>query len=183
MPIIQYPQLENELFCNIYYLRHLCDQKRFPDWPIKDPVRLFDHVTVVVVLSICMYSAYVSDDVMMVSQVKLLKDVLDEWKQEVDKKPPEMSVDEAYTKLGLKKGVGGYVAIMWVWYLEYICNKGPFCVKCHAFDLTLASYISCGVDLTLAGGGLTLARLYLVWCRPDFSWRWTHTSKVISRVV
>jgi len=38
MPVIVFPQLENELFCNIYYLRHLCDTSRFPDWPIKDPV-------------------------------------------------------------------------------------------------------------------------------------------------
>ncbi|VDQ10269.1 unnamed protein product [Trichobilharzia regenti] len=38
MPIIIYPQLENELFCNNYYLRHLCDTRRFPDWPIRDPV-------------------------------------------------------------------------------------------------------------------------------------------------
>lgn len=33
-----FPELETELFCNIYYLRHLCDTARFPDWPIKDPV-------------------------------------------------------------------------------------------------------------------------------------------------
>ena len=38
IPAIAYPQLENELFCNIYYLRHLCDTQRFPDWPIKEPV-------------------------------------------------------------------------------------------------------------------------------------------------
>lgn len=38
IPVIQYPQLENELFCNIYYLRHLCDTQKFPDWPILDPV-------------------------------------------------------------------------------------------------------------------------------------------------
>ena len=38
IPVIQYPQLENELFCNIYYLRHLCDTVKFPGWPIKDPV-------------------------------------------------------------------------------------------------------------------------------------------------
>lgn len=42
-------------------------------------------------------------------QVKLLKDVLEEWKKEVDKKPPEMSVDQAYDTLGLKTGVGGSV--------------------------------------------------------------------------
>lgn len=38
IPVINYPQLENELFCNIYYLKHLCDTLRFPDWPVKDPV-------------------------------------------------------------------------------------------------------------------------------------------------
>lgn len=41
IPVINFPQLDNELFCNIYYLRHLCDVSHFPDWPIKDPVRLF----------------------------------------------------------------------------------------------------------------------------------------------
>jgi DnaJ family protein C protein 13 len=40
IPIIVYPQLENELFCNIYYLRHLSDEQRFSDWIIKDPVQL-----------------------------------------------------------------------------------------------------------------------------------------------
>ena len=38
IPVINYPQLENELFCSIYYLKQLCDTLRFPDWPIKDPV-------------------------------------------------------------------------------------------------------------------------------------------------
>ncbi len=45
--------------------------------------------------------------VLVCAQVKLLKDVLEEWKKEVDKKPPEMSVDQAYDTLGLKTGVGG----------------------------------------------------------------------------
>ena len=38
MPHVTYPQLEAELFCSIFYLRHLCDTARFPDWPIADPV-------------------------------------------------------------------------------------------------------------------------------------------------
>nr|XP_027203282.1 dnaJ homolog subfamily C member 13-like [Dermatophagoides pteronyssinus] len=38
IPPIRYQQLENELFCNIYYLKNLCDTKRFNDWKIKDPV-------------------------------------------------------------------------------------------------------------------------------------------------
>ena len=43
IPAIAYPQLENELFCNIYYLRHLCDTQRFPDWPIKEPVSVLSN--------------------------------------------------------------------------------------------------------------------------------------------
>lgn len=41
-------------------------------------------------------------------QVKVLKDVLLEWKKEVDKKPPELSVSQAYETLGLEVGVGGH---------------------------------------------------------------------------
>ncbi|KAF6099113.1 DnaJ heat shock protein family (Hsp40) member C13 [Phyllostomus discolor] len=75
IPVINYPQLENELFCNIYYLKQLCDTLRFPDWPIKDPV-------------------------------KLLKDTLEAWKKEVEKKPPTMSIDDAYEVLNLPQGQG-----------------------------------------------------------------------------
>ncbi|KAF4020599.1 hypothetical protein G4228_012493 [Cervus hanglu yarkandensis] len=75
IPVINYPQLENELFCSIYYLKQLCDTLRFPDWPIKDPV-------------------------------KLLKDTLDAWKKEVEKKPPTMSIDDAYELLNLPQGQG-----------------------------------------------------------------------------
>lgn len=70
IPTIQYPQLENELFCNIYYLRHLCDTVKYPDWPIQEPV-------------------------------KLLKDILDAWKTEVEKKPSTYSSAQAYEILGL----------------------------------------------------------------------------------
>lgn len=38
IPPIDYPQLEDELFCHYYYLRHLCDEERFPDWEIREPV-------------------------------------------------------------------------------------------------------------------------------------------------
>ena len=34
----------------------------------------------------------------------MLKDILDEWKREVDKKAPSMSADDAYAILGLTKG-------------------------------------------------------------------------------
>nr|XP_031831200.1 dnaJ homolog subfamily C member 13 [Nomia melanderi] len=73
IPAVRYPQLEKELFCQIFYLRHLCDTVKFPQWPIPEPVRLF-------------------------------KDVLDTWKKEVEKKPPLMTVDEAYKVLQLSHG-------------------------------------------------------------------------------
>ncbi|XP_023012432.2 receptor mediated endocytosis 8 isoform X1 [Leptinotarsa decemlineata] len=71
IPAVRYPQLENELFCNIFYLRHLCDTAKFPDWPIPDPIQL-------------------------------LKDVLEAWKSEVEKKPPQMTIRDAYENLGLE---------------------------------------------------------------------------------
>ena len=77
IPIINYPQLEHELFCSIFYLRHLCDTQRFPNWPIQEPV-------------------------------KLLKDILEAWKAEVEKKPPSMSVEDAYEVLNLARGEGGH---------------------------------------------------------------------------
>ncbi|KAI5693331.1 hypothetical protein M8J75_013933 [Diaphorina citri] len=73
IPAVRYPQLEQEMFVNIFYLRHLCDTAKFPDWPINQPIML-------------------------------LKDVLEAWKAEVERKPPEMSVDDAYEALGLTRG-------------------------------------------------------------------------------
>ncbi|KZS16300.1 DnaJ subfamily C member 13 [Daphnia magna] len=72
IPAIAYPQLEAELFCQAYYLRHLCDTVRFPDWPIKEPVNL-------------------------------LRELLESWKREVEKKPSGMTEDDALTTLGLPK--------------------------------------------------------------------------------
>lgn len=70
IPAVRYPQLQHELFCNIYYLRHLCDTARFPDWPIADPVAL-------------------------------LRDVLERWRQELDRKPPPLTLEEACATLGV----------------------------------------------------------------------------------
>lgn len=106
IPVVNFPQLDNELFCNIYYLRHLCDSNRFPDWPIRDPVR---HVQCLIFL----FPPPVFCDGLLwlfcPLQVKLLKDTLDAWKREVEKKPPSMSVDDAYEVLNLPKGQGQWV--------------------------------------------------------------------------
>ncbi|VDM97385.1 unnamed protein product [Thelazia callipaeda] len=70
IPVINYPQLEGELFCHLYYLRLLCNAERFPNWPIRDPV-IF------------------------------LRSCLTTWLNEIDKRPPEMSLEQACVVLQL----------------------------------------------------------------------------------
>ena len=41
MPGVQYRRLEKELFCHNYYLRNLCDETRYGNWPIEEPVEVF----------------------------------------------------------------------------------------------------------------------------------------------
>ncbi|WKX89857.1 hypothetical protein Q1695_009030 [Nippostrongylus brasiliensis] len=70
IPLITYPELQNELFCYVYYLRHLCDRQRFPDWEIRDPI-------------------------------PFLRTCLATWFEELEKKPPVMSIEQARETLGL----------------------------------------------------------------------------------
>ena len=41
MPGVAYKRLEKEIFCHNYYINNLCDEIRFPDWPIAEPVEVF----------------------------------------------------------------------------------------------------------------------------------------------
>lgn len=41
MPKVTYEELENDLFCLGYYLKNLCDEEKFPDWPIREPMEVF----------------------------------------------------------------------------------------------------------------------------------------------
>lgn len=41
---LEYESLKNELFCSQYYLRHLCDELKYPKWPITDPIELMRDV-------------------------------------------------------------------------------------------------------------------------------------------
>jgi len=41
IPGIAYRRLEREIFCHNYYLHNLCDEIRFPNWPIAEPVEVF----------------------------------------------------------------------------------------------------------------------------------------------
>ncbi|XP_074576518.1 dnaJ homolog subfamily C GRV2-like [Curcuma longa] len=38
MPPVTYPELKDEMWCHRYYLRNLCDEIRFPNWPIVEHV-------------------------------------------------------------------------------------------------------------------------------------------------
>ena len=40
IPAVVYPELDGELWCHSFYLRNLCDEMRFPEWPIAEPVAL-----------------------------------------------------------------------------------------------------------------------------------------------
>ncbi|VDM82399.1 unnamed protein product, partial [Strongylus vulgaris] len=78
IPLIDYPELQNELFCYVYYLRHLCDRQRFPDWVIRDPI-------------------------------PFLRACLAAWFEELEKKPPVMSIEQARETLGLNTMEDGLV--------------------------------------------------------------------------
>jgi DnaJ homolog subfamily C member 13 len=38
---VVYKRLEKEIFCHNFYLSNLCDESRFPNWPISEPVEVF----------------------------------------------------------------------------------------------------------------------------------------------
>jgi DnaJ family protein C protein 13 len=40
MPGVAYKRLRKEMFCHNYYLENLCDENRFPDWPITEPLEV-----------------------------------------------------------------------------------------------------------------------------------------------
>ena len=54
-------------------------------------------------------NCFVTDSCNLPVQVRLLKDILEAWKAEVEKKPPTMSISDAYETLQLPVGVGQYV--------------------------------------------------------------------------
>jgi len=41
VPKVNYRSLDKELFCHNYYLNNLCDEDRFPNWPIHEPSSVF----------------------------------------------------------------------------------------------------------------------------------------------
>ena len=39
-PRITFPELEKEIYVHEYYLKNLCDEVTYPNWPIGDPLKL-----------------------------------------------------------------------------------------------------------------------------------------------
>ncbi|XWS26905.1 hypothetical protein CRYUN_Cryun26dG0070200 [Craigia yunnanensis] len=64
MPPVTYPELRDEMWCHRYYLRNLCDEIRFPNWPI-------------------------------VEHVEFLQSLLVMWREELTRKPMDLSEEEA----------------------------------------------------------------------------------------
>uniref|UniRef100_A0A1J3J2K8 DnaJ-like protein subfamily C GRV2 n=1 Tax=Noccaea caerulescens TaxID=107243 RepID=A0A1J3J2K8_NOCCA len=64
MPPVTYPELRDEMWCHRYYLRNLCDNIRFPNWPI-------------------------------VEHVEFLQSLLVMWREELTRKPMDLSEEEA----------------------------------------------------------------------------------------
>lgn len=64
MPPVTYPELRDEMWCHRYYLRNLCDEVRFPKWPI-------------------------------VEHVEFLQSLLAMWREELTRKPMDLSEEEA----------------------------------------------------------------------------------------
>lgn len=64
MPPVTYPELRDEMWCHRYYLRNLCDEIRFPNWPI-------------------------------VEHVEFLQSLLVMWREELTRKPMDLSEEAA----------------------------------------------------------------------------------------
>lgn len=64
MPPVTYTELRDEMWCHRYYLRNLCDEIRFPNWPI-------------------------------VEHVEFLQSLLVMWREELTRRPMDLSEEEA----------------------------------------------------------------------------------------
>lgn len=80
MPPVTYPELRDEMWCHRYYLRNLCDEIRFPSWPI-------------------------------VEHVEFLQSLLVMWREELTRRPMDLSEEEACKILEITlEDVSGYEA-------------------------------------------------------------------------
>ncbi|KAF6175251.1 hypothetical protein GIB67_030469 [Kingdonia uniflora] len=80
IPPVTYPELKDEMWCHRYYLRNLCDEIRFPKWPI-------------------------------VEHVEFLQSLLAMWREELTRRPMDLSEEEAckILEISLEDVSGGSV--------------------------------------------------------------------------
>lgn len=78
MPPVTYPELQDEMWCHRYYLRNLCDEIRFPEWPL-------------------------------VEHVEFLQSLLAMWREEITRKPMDLSEEEACSilEISVEEGDAG----------------------------------------------------------------------------
>ena len=74
-PPLEYPELARELWCHRYCLRNLCDEARFPGWPIGDGSAA--------------------------DAVAFGRALLEEWRRELARTPAGLSAGDALRELGL----------------------------------------------------------------------------------
>ncbi|EGG18717.1 DnaJ like protein [Cavenderia fasciculata] len=99
IPKIIYAELEGELFCHSYYLSRLCDTRRFPNWPIRQPLELFKSVLIVW-----------SEEAVKAPQVMSVQEAIEVLNLKVTGKPPagkahnfkDDEIRKAYYKLAAK---------------------------------------------------------------------------------
>ncbi|KAG8635782.1 hypothetical protein MANES_16G064500v8 [Manihot esculenta] len=73
MPPVTYPELRDEMWCHRYYLRNLCDEICFPNWPI-------------------------------VEHVEFLQSLLVMWREELTRRPMDLSEGDACSILEMSPG-------------------------------------------------------------------------------
>lgn len=84
---VEYAQLENELFCSQYYLRHFCDESKYPNWPVQDPVALMRDV-------LCAWKLELDKEPCLLSKESCLEEL--EIKEPT---PTQQQIRKAYFKL------------------------------------------------------------------------------------
>ena len=104
IPKIKYENLKGDIFCHKYYLKNLCDENRFPQWHIEEPLEVFRQSLI------------------------SLQDILSQ-----SQKTKNLSLEEARTLIGLKVGDDtralrlAYVALMRSIHTEEVSSYKVWC--------------------------------------------------------
>lgn len=99
MPPVTYPELRDEMWCHRYYLRNLCDEVRFPNWPIVEHIEFLQSL-------LAMWREELTRRPMDLSEeeaLKILEISLDEFvSNEKDGSPVSLDADDDYSRMSKK---------------------------------------------------------------------------------